>query len=241
MKELRSIIVDDDALSREVLRKCISQHQSLKLVGSYHNALEAKMALASKELDLVFLDVEMPEMTGFELLDSYKNVPQVIMVTSKKQYAFDAFRYDVTDFLAKPIDNERFEKSVERALFYSQNLAQSATENHSIMIKSDGVLIKVNTNNIDYVEAMGDYIKVVVGEKNHVVHSTMKAFMAQLPDAFLRVHKSYIVNLDKVVEMDDTHLIGDYFQFTGKPLLQNDVRSRFKSGDTNANSSSEEV
>ncbi len=231
MKELRSIIVDDDALSREVLRKCISLHKSLKLVGSYHNAIEAKMALATKELDLVFLDVEMPEMTGFELLDSYKNVPQVIMVTSKKQYAFDAFRYDVTDFLAKPIDQERFNKAIDRAIFYEQNLSKSSSEQHTIMIKSDGVLIKLNTDNIDYVEAMGDYIKVVVGADSHVVHSTMKAFMAQLPDAFLRVHKSYIVNLDKVVEMDDTHLIGDYFNLPVSRSYKNDVRSKFRSTD----------
>jgi DNA-binding LytR/AlgR family response regulator len=231
MKELRSIIVDDDALSREVLRKCISQHKSLKLVGSYHNAIEAKMALATKDLDLVFLDVEMPEMTGFELLDSYKNVPQVVMVTSKKQYAFDAFKYDVTDFLAKPIDQERFNQAIDRALFYAQNLSKSNSEQHTIMIKSDGVLIKLNTDNIDYVEAMGDYIKVVVGADSHVVHSTMKAFMAQLPDAFLRVHKSYIVNLDKVVEMDDTHLIGDYFNLPVSRSYKNDVRSKFKSTD----------
>lgn len=227
MKELRCIIVDDDALSREVLRQCISEHKALKLAGSYHNALEAKMALAKKDLDLVFLDVEMPEMTGFELLDSYKNIPQVVMVTSKKQYAFDAFKYDVTDFLSKPIDSKRFNQSIERVQFYAENLAKAA-ESQTIMIKSDGVLIKLSTDNIDYVEAMGDYIKVLVGNDTYVVHSTMKAFMAQLPEAFLRVHKSYIVNLDKVVEMDDTHLIGDYFNLPVSRSYKNDVRSRFK-------------
>ncbi len=227
MKELRCIIVDDDALSREVLRQCISEHKALKLAGSYHNALEAKMALAKKDLDLVFLDVEMPEMTGFELLDSYKNIPQVVMVTSKKQYAFDAFKYDVTDFLSKPIDQKRFNQAIERVQFYADNLAKSV-ESHTIMIKSDGVLIKLNTDNIDYVEAMGDYIKVLVGNDSYVVHSTMKAFMSQLPEAFLRVHKSYIVNLDKVVEMDDTFLIGDYFNLPVSRSYKNDVRSRFK-------------
>lgn len=227
MKELKCIIVDDDALSREILRKCISDHKELKLAGSYHNALEAKMALASKELDLVFLDVEMPEMTGFELLDSYKKIPQVIMVTGKKQYAYDAFRYDVTDFLSKPVNKERFNQAVDRVLFYSENLAKTKDE-HTIMIKSDGVLIKLRTEDIDYVEAMGDYIKVNAGKDMHVVHSTMKAFMSELPDSFMRVHKSYIVNLDKVLEMDDTILIGDYFNLPVSRSYKNHVRSKFK-------------
>jgi len=226
--QLKCIIVDDDALSREVLRKCISVDDRLKLIGTYHNALEAKMALAKKDIDLIFLDVEMPEMTGFELLDSYAAIPQVIMVTSKKDYAFDAFKYDVVDFLSKPVDTNRFEKAVARAIYYAENLKPSQEE-QNIIIKSDGVLVKVNAGDIDYIEAMGDYIKVVVGEKRHVVHSTMKAFMAELPESFLRVHKSYIVNLDKVLEMDDTFLIGEYFNLPVSRSYKSTVKTRFNS------------
>lgn len=227
MKPLKCIIVDDDPLSREALRNSIGRHASLRLEGSYHNALEAKMALTKKDLDLVFLDVEMPEMTGFELLNSYKNIPQVVMVTSNKNHAFEAFRYDVTDFISKPIDYPRFEQAVERVLRYAQSMPQRVEE-HNLVIKSDGVLVKINAGDIDYVEAMGDYIKVVLADSNYVVHSTMKAFITQLPEAFLRVHKSYIVNLDKVLEIDDSYLVGEYFNLPVSRSYKNDVKTRFK-------------
>ncbi|WP_417600575.1 LytR/AlgR family response regulator transcription factor [Owenweeksia hongkongensis] len=227
MKPLKCIIVDDDPLSREALRHSIGRHSDLRLEGSYHNALEAKMALAKKDLDLVFLDIEMPEMTGFELLNSYKNIPQVVLVTSNKDHAFEAFRYDVTDFISKPIDHSRFEQAVERVLRYSQSMPQRVEE-HNLVIKSDGVLVKINAGDIDYVEAMGDYIKVVLADSNYVVHSTMKAFITQLPDAFLRVHKSYIVNLDKVLEIDDSYLVGEYFNLPVSRSYKNDVKAKFK-------------
>lgn len=227
MKPLKCIIVDDDPLSREALRHSIGKHKDLRLEGSYHNALEAKMALAKKDLDVVFLDVEMPEMSGFELLNSYKNIPQVIMVTSNKAHAFEAFRYDVTDFLGKPIDQKRFDQSIERVKKYVQSMPERVEE-HSLVIKSDGALVKINASDIDYVEAMGDYIKVVLSDANYVVHSTMKAFITQLPDAFLRVHKSYIVNLDKVLEIDDSYLVGEYFNLPVSRSYKNDVKTKFK-------------
>ena len=227
MKPLKCIIVDDDPLSREALRNSIGKHPDLKLEGSYHNALEAKMALAKKDLDLVFLDVEMPEMTGFELLNSYKNIPQVIMVTANKAHAFEAFRYDVTDFISKPLNQERFDQAVERAVKYAKSMPQRVEE-HNLVIKSDGTLIKLSASEIDYVEAMGDYIKVVLADSHYIVHSTMKAFITQLPEAFLRVHKSYIVNLDKVLEIDDSYLVGEYFNLPVSRSYKNDVKTRFK-------------
>ncbi len=228
MKQLKCIIVDDDALSRELLRQCIKSDNQLQLIGTYHNAFEAKMALANKDIDLIFLDIEMPEMTGFELLESYASIPQVIIVTSKKQYAFDAFKYDVVDFLSKPVEKARFVKAVDRAVYYAENLS-SQKEKRTIIIKSEGALVKIDANNMDYIEAMGDYIKVVVGDRNYVVHSTMKAFMAQLPESFLRVHKSYIVNLDKVLEMDDTYLIGEYFNLPVSRSYKSEVKIKFSS------------
>ncbi len=227
MSKLKCVIVDDDALSREMLRNCIGKHQDLKLVGTYHNALEAKMGLIKNDVDLVFLDVEMPEMTGFELLNNFKNIPQVVMVTSEKKYAYEAFQNDVTDFLSKPLEMERFNKAINKVQLLTENLSKS-TEDQNIIVKSNGALVKIPTGKIDYIEAMGDYIKVVAGDDQHVVHSTMKAFISQLPDAFLRVHKSYIVNLDKVLEIDDNYVVGDYFNLPVSRSYKNDVKSKFK-------------
>ncbi len=227
MKKLKCIIVDDDALSRETLRNLIGRHDNLRLIGTYHNALEGKMGLVKNEVDLMFLDVEMPEMTGFELLDDFKRVPQVVMVTAEKKYAFEAFEYDVTDFLSKPLDKPRFDKAIEKVLYYNENLTQTV-EDLNIVFKCNGALVKLACGKIDYIEAMGDYIKVVAGDESYVVHSTMKAFIAQLPDAFLRVHKSYIVNLDKVLEIDDNFVVGDYFNLPVSRSYKSDVKTKFK-------------
>jgi len=207
---MKCIVVDDDPVQREAIKSCISKVSDLDLVGVYPNAIEARLGLQKREVDLIFLDVEMPEMSGLEFLASFKDVPQVIMVTAKKHYAFEAYEYDVTDYISKPIDMDRFSSAVQRARYYEENLKKQEVEN-SLFIKSDGVLVKLNTEDILYVEALGDYIKVVTAEKRHIVHSTMKAFVAKLPENFLRVHKSHIVNLDKVIKVEDNHVfLGEY-------------------------------
>lgn len=210
--DLKCIIIDDDPISRDVLKTCVDQTHFLKLRGSYSNAMEGKIALDKKDIDLIFLDVEMPEMSGLEFLETFKNVPQVIMVTSEKKYAFEAFKHDVTDYISKPIDYPRFLKAAERAMYYEENLVQGNGEEDFVFLKVDGSMIKVRNSTIEYVEAMGDYVKVVTSEKNYVVHSTMKAFVAKLPeDDFLRIHKSYILNVNKVEEVVESYAIGEYF------------------------------
>lgn len=202
IEQMKCIVVDDDPVQREAIKSCIAQISDLELVGVYPNAIEARMALQKREVDLIFLDVEMPEMSGIEFLASFKEVPQVIMVTAKKHYAFEAFEYDVTDYISKPIDLDRFSSAVQRARYYEENLKRKESEN-SLFIKSDGVLVKLNLDDVEYVEALGDYIKVVTREKRHIVHSTMKAFVAKLPDNFLRVHKSHIINLNRIQKLEE--------------------------------------
>ncbi len=206
---MRCIVVDDDPISRDVLKNCIAKNKRLRLIATYDNAIEASAAIDQKDLDLVFLDVEMPEMTGLQFLERFKNIPQVIMVTSEKKYAFEAFRFDVTDYLAKPVDMDRFQIAVDRAIYYEENVVKNQEE--EIFIKSEGVLVKLRTSDVEYVEAMGDYVKVVLLNGHHIVHSTMKAFEAKLPEDFIRVHKSYIVNIHKIEEFKENIVIGEYF------------------------------
>jgi len=199
---MKCIVVDDDPVQREAIKSCIASVKDLELVGVYPNAIEARLGLQKRDVDLIFLDVEMPEMSGIEFLQSFKDVPQVIMVTSKKHYAFQAFEFDVTDYISKPIDLDRFSSAVQRARYYEENLRKQETED-SLFIKSDGVLVKINIEEILFIEALGDYIKLVTESQRHIVHSTMKAFVAKLPDTFLRVHKSHIVNLKKVKKLEE--------------------------------------
>lgn len=210
---LNCIVVDDSAIQRLSLVKLIESNESLNLIAEYKNALEAKNGIANKKIDLIFLDIEMPILNGFELLDILNNKPQIIFVTGKSEYALKAFDYDATDYLKKPIEKDRFNKAVDKALSNAKGISE---ENHSdsehIFVKSNLKKRKVYLKNIKWIEALGDYVKLVTEENSLVVLSTMKAFEAELPEGkFLRIHKSYIVNLDKIDRFNSKNVeVGSY-------------------------------
>ncbi len=198
---LRCAVVDDSSLQRLSIVKLIMDHPNLKVVAQYNNAIETKNGLLDTEVDLIFLDIEMPILTGFELLDDLPNKPQIIFVTGKTKYAFKAFDYDAVDFIQKPVNKERFNNAVAKAI----NLYQLKTngvpieDENFIFVKSNLKNRKVFLNKLKYIEALGDYVKFVTEKDTFVVLATMKSFEKQLPaDKFLRIHKSYIVNLEKV-------------------------------------------
>lgn len=204
---MNCIIVDDSTLQRMSVSKLIKNHPSLTLVAEYSNAIEAKNGLKNENVDLIFLDVEMPIVSGFDLLESLNEPPQVILVTGKAEYALKAFDYDVTDYLHKPITTERFEASVKRALEKFKLENTSKDDDEHIFVKSNLKKRKVYLNEINWVEALGDYIKLVTDETNIVVLSTMKSFENELPiDRFLRIHKSFIVNLAKVEKFNSKNV-----------------------------------
>ena len=198
--KLSCVIVDDSAIQRMIVNKLVTNHQNLKLVGEFSNAVETKNFLSYNTVDLLFLDVEMPILNGFDFLDTLKIKPQVIFITSKPEYAVKAFDYEATDYIQKPINTIRFDTSVKKALNKQLLLIEAPMENNEhIFIKSNLKKLKVFTARINYVEAYGDYVKVITDDENHLVLSTMKAFENDLPqDKFFRVHKSFIVNLNKI-------------------------------------------
>ena len=197
---LNCAVVDDSTLQRLSIVKLIENHQSLNLVAQYNNAIEAKEGIATSDIDLIFLDIEMPILSGFDLLDGLTVKPQVIFVTGKTKYAFKAFDYDAVDYLRKPISKERFLNAVHKAITnYKLKNDEGYDEEDFIFVKSNLKKRKVFLNELRYIEALGDYVKLVTEHDAFVVLSTMKAFEALLPsERFLRIHKSYIVNLDKV-------------------------------------------
>ena len=198
---LNCAVVDDSTLQRLSIVKLIENHQSLNLVAQYNNAIEAKEGIATSDIDLIFLDIEMPILSGFDLLDDLIEKPQIIFVTGKTKYAFKAFDYDAIDYLRKPISKERFLNAVHKAVTnYKLKNEEGFDEEDFIFVKSNLKKRKVFLNELRYIEALGDYVKMVTEHDSLVVLSTMKAFEALLPkDRFLRIHKSYIVNLDKVI------------------------------------------
>ena len=197
---LNCAVVDDSKLQRLSIVKLINEHPSLKLVAQYNSADEAKDGLLSQQIDLVFLDIEMPRVSGFDLLDNMTQKPQIIFVTGKTKYAFKAFDYDAIDYLRKPIAKDRFFNAVHKAIVnYKLRNEEGFDDEDFIFVKSNLKKRKVFLSELNYIEALGDYVKLVTQFDSLVVLSTMKAFEQLLPqDRFLRIHKSYIVNLDKV-------------------------------------------
>jgi len=197
---LRCVVVDDSSIQRMSIVKLVKEHPALTLIAEYSSAVDTKKGLNDTECDLIFLDIEMPIINGFELLDVLKNKPQIIFVTGKTEYAFKAFDYDATDYLQKPITQERFNLGVEKALEYHRlKFENTAIENEYIFIKSNLKKRKIFINTILWIEALGDYIKLVTTEESYVILSTMKAFEKEVEEySFLRIHKSYIVNLKKI-------------------------------------------
>ena len=196
---LRCIIVDDSFMQRTTMARLVDNHPNLTMVAEYSNAVEANNGLKNKEIDLIFLDVEMPIINGFDLLESLDDPPQVILITGNPDYALKAFDYNVTDYLYKPISLARFNTSVKRAVANYEQINKQNEEEEYIFVKSNLRQRKVVLNDIMWVEALGDYVKLVTNEGNVVILSTMKSFEQKLPkEKFLRIHKSYIVNLEKV-------------------------------------------
>lgn len=203
--KLNCIVVDDSAVQRVTITKLVNESTLLHLIGDFANALEAKNCINNNTIDLIFLDVEMPLINGFDLLDGLKTKPQIIFITSKADYAAKAFDYEATDFLQKPLSKERFIKAIKKASdLHSLRYNLHEEQGESIVIKSNLKKLKIYISKIKWIEAYGDYIKVVTDDETHLVLSTMKGFEKELPEGkFIRVHKSFIINLARVEKFNN--------------------------------------
>lgn len=201
-----AIIVEDLAVAAEVLQKYCVKSGVVSVLDSFSSAEEALPFLSSQVVDLIFLDIEMPGANGFELLDQLQYQPQVILTTTKTEYAFNAFEYSVADFLKKPFSYQRFLGSLEK--LRSPNGKKEETEDKShVFIKSDGKLIRLNNDDILYIESMGDYVKFITTDKKIISHNTIKALSEKInPDVFCKVHRSYIINMTKISDIRDNTL-----------------------------------
>ena len=204
---LRTIIIEDNEFDQLILKKLVESDPDLELKGVYDNAIEAISSMSWLKPDLIFLDVEMPHMSGIEFLNAIKEVPQIIMVTSHKEYALEAFENDVTDFIVKPPNKERFNKAVIKAKKISEWLTLDTEDDRFIYIRVDRVDVKILLKDILYVEAMADYVRVQTKSDKYLVLSTMKSISTKLPsDDFIRVHRSFIVNVSKIEKFNGSEV-----------------------------------
>jgi len=224
---MKCMIVDDDLIARKSLGRLCQKVDGLEVVSVCENARQALDDLVKEPVDLIFLDVEMPGLTGFDFLEHAVNVPQVILTTAKEEYAFTAFQYDVTDYLKKPILLPRFKQAIEKAnIALQQNPSSKTVPKKEVYLKENGKFIRVSYEDILYFENVGDYVKVKTITGHHLVHSTLKGIEAKLDDPdFLKVHRSYIVNLNKIKDIQENTLVIDRkvipISRANKPLLMN--------------------
>ena len=206
---LNCIIIDDDELSCRVIEEFIKKTEFLNFVKSFPSAIQAIRGIEKgDDVHLIFLDIEMPEMTGIEFLKTLKVAPQVIIVSSKDQYALEAFEYDVTDYLLKPVNYARFYKGATKALDRFNSVTKQANEDDEIFIKKNSSLVRLKLSEILWVEALENYVVVNTGKEKHTIHFTMKAIEGQLPaSTFKRVHRSFIVNVKRISSIEDNSIL----------------------------------
>jgi len=206
---MNCIIIDDDEMSRRVVEEFVNRTDFLNLSSSFTNAVEAINYLKQgEEVHLIFLDVEMPEMTGIEFLNSLNLPPQVIIVSSKEKYAIQAFDYSVTDYLLKPISYARFFKAASKAYEIFNKGRSFADTDKEIFIKKNSSLVRIKYNDILWVEALENYVVINTTTDKFTIHFTMKSIENQLPVAkFKRVHRSFIVNVSRITSIEDNSVI----------------------------------
>ena len=202
--QLTCIIIDDDPLSVKLLEGLVDQTDFLKVERSFENPVEAMHYMQDHHADILFLDIEMPGMSGLELLSAMQERPAVILVSGKSEYALEAFHFDVEDYLLKPPSYARFLKAVKKVRDKISQEQAIQFKGDFVFVKSDTALVKVDIRQVQWIEALADYVAIVTKEKKYVCHSTMKAIEAKLPvDQFVRVHRSYIVRIDQIDAIED--------------------------------------
>jgi DNA-binding LytR/AlgR family response regulator len=200
---LRCIIIDDEPIARKGLREYIQEVEFLHLVGEFDNPLKASDALLDGNVDLVFLDIQMPRMTGLDFLKSWKVPVMVIFTTAYPQFAVEGFEVSALDYLVKPFSFERFWKAVLKAKAHAASLIHVQSAKSEIaeyfFIKTDNKLIKINYDDILFIEAMQNYVSVHTREKKYITYLTFKSVEDHLPSTgFLKIHKSYIVSIARI-------------------------------------------
>lgn len=206
---MKCIIVDDEKVSRIVLEKYIRKTDFLEPAESFDNATDAANKISKdKSIDLVFLDIEMPDMTGMDLMEATTDLPQIIVVSAKEKYAVDAISYQVTDYLLKPVQYPRFLKAVNKAKDVHEAVKKDADEQGIFVKNTSSSFVRILYSEILWIEAMENYVNIYTADEKHTIHFTMKAMMQKMPeDTFKRVHRSFIVNLNKIKAIEDNMII----------------------------------
>lgn len=201
---MKCLVVDDEALARRLLADYISKIPNIELVDVCMNALDAQTVLENKQVDLMFLDIQMPELTGLDFLKSLKHRPLVVFTTAYAEYALQGFELEVIDYLLKPIPFDRFFQAVNKAKAYRENQIKTSAELEGndkdyFFVKADYKIIKINYKDVDFVEGLREYVQIHTSQGKVITLLSMTKLEEVLPSAdFMRIHRSYIININKI-------------------------------------------
>jgi len=205
---MNCIIVDDDVMTCKILEGYVSKSTSLNLVGSFSDSLAARDILTKRQdIDLIILDIQMPEMDGFDFIGSLDFPPNIIIISSNEEYALRAFDFNVVDYLLKPITYGRFCKAIDKTIRYFSRKESTNSGDEEIFIKKGSSLVKLKLTEIIYIEALENYVTLNTNEDKFTIHFTMKAIENQLPSGvFIRVHRSFIINKSMIQTIKENTL-----------------------------------
>lgn len=211
MKLLQCIIADDEPIARQILESYIDSMPSIELVASCKNAFEVMEVLQTKSVDLLFLDINMPKLSGISLLRTMQHPPNVIITTAYPEYAVEGFELSVTDYLLKPFSLERFIQAVMKVQKQTEVsketiLSQKEEVINTLFVKSDKKIIKVTLDEVHYIEAYGNYIKIFT-DQMILTPQTLSDFLEKLPNHFVRIHKSYVINFHQLKLIDGNQIV----------------------------------
>ncbi len=200
-------IIDDEILARKILEEYCAKIDNLELVLSTGNPLEFINFTQQNELDLIFLDIEMPELNGMEILRSMIKPPKVILTTAYSEYALESYNYGVVDYLLKPVKIERFLKAINKISTSLTAQPRKNNESEELQIKHDGMPVNISFKSILYIQSFGNFLKIFTDSRMYLISQTLINIITLLPENFQRTHKSYIANLDRVTKATKTNLL----------------------------------
>ena len=224
------LIVDDEPLARRLLTNYVAKIDQLDLVGTLKSALEISEVLKEQKVDLLFLDIRMPGLSGVSFVEKSEELPAVIFTTAYEEYAVKAFELDIVDYLVKPFSLERFKKAVDRFTEYAELMKEATPEDKQLVVKANHGFLRIPHEDILYVEAMGEYMKLQLSDKpSELIYMRMKELEVLLGDGFIRIHKSYLVNQHKIDRLKGDFLVVGERKLKMSRLYKSSVVAALKS------------
>ena len=233
MTSLRCIVLEDEEPAQNLMRNYFNRMPELELIEVFDNALEASNFLEENTVDLILTDIEMPRLTGLDFIRMLSPKPHIIVITAYSNFALESYELDVIDYLKKPVSFDRFQKSIDKVKrLITNNTNENILSETSIYVKEAGKMVKVEFDDIIYIEALGDYLKIITKVRSIITLSTMNKIGETLPSTkFMRVHKSFIININKINSIDSANslvILNNKTEITLGRTFKSDFIAQFK-------------